>query len=115
MAPNDERYRTYLEAIKRRVCSVCLDRRDDGSCGLTHRTCAIEAHLPDLVEAVTKVESDRMDEYIAAIEAQVCSGCERKAGLACRFHEHGECALDTYLYLVVEAIEEVQGGGKPKS
>ncbi len=115
MDPKDERYRTYLEAIKRKVCSVCLDRRDDGICGLTHRTCAIEAHLPDIVEAVTKVESDRMDEYIAAIEAQVCSRCEKKAGLACRFQQHGECALDTYLYLVIEAIEEVRGSAGPRS
>ena len=113
MVPRDERYRMYMEAIGRRVCSVCLDRRDDGSCGLTHRTCAIEAHLPDLVEAVTRVESDRMDEYIAAVEAQVCGRCEKKAGLGCRFQELGECALDTYLYLVVEAIEEVRGRTRP--
>lgn len=30
----DETYQVYWDAIRRRVCSVCLDQADDGSCGL---------------------------------------------------------------------------------
>ncbi|HVQ31471.1 MAG TPA: hypothetical protein VMV21_17880 [Vicinamibacteria bacterium] len=115
MALKDDRHQLYMDAIKRKVCSVCLDRHDDGSCGLTHRTCAIEGHLPQIVDAITRIESGRMDEYIAAIEAQVCSRCENKAGLECRLQQSGECALDTYLYLVVEAIEEVDANAGPRS
>ena len=104
------RYDLFRDAIQKRVCSVCLDQRDDGSCGLSHRSCAIEAHLPRIVEAVAAIESDRMDEYVAAIEAEVCAHCEDGPGPVCRLRERGECALDTYLYLVVEAVEEVVKG-----
>ena len=103
-----ERYQAYLEAIQRRVCRVCLDQADDGSCGLTHRTCAVETHLPALVEALIAVQSDRMDEYVAAIEAQVCGPCsEHDPGGACRLRDRGECSLYSFLPLVVEAVEEV--------
>lgn len=107
----DERYQAYWDAIRRKVCSVCLDQADDGSCGLTKgRICGIEAHLPRVVEAILSIESDRMDEYVDAIRAQVCARCENQDATGyCRYREKGECALDTYLYLVVEAIEDVKG------
>jgi hypothetical protein len=107
-ADSTGRYQAFMEAIRQRVCAVCLDQRDDGACGLQGRTCAIEKHLPSVVAAVSAIESDRMDEYVQAIEAQVCAGCEEQAGHACALRKHGECALDTYLYLVVEAIQEVK-------
>jgi hypothetical protein len=108
MAEHDARYQQYLEAIRRKVCCVCLDRRDDGSCGLSQRTCAIESHLPRVVEAVLKVESNRMDEYVAVIETEVCGRCESSATERCGHREKGECALNTYLYLVVAAIQDVR-------
>lgn len=111
---NDEAYNTYKDAIRSRVCSVCLDQKDDGACGLGRRTCALEAHLPGIVEAVLAVESDRMADYESAIRALVCSDCglEDERG-RCRVRDRGECALDTYLYLVVEAVEQVRLGGAP--
>jgi hypothetical protein len=112
MSKLENRYELFRDAIRRRVCSTCLDQRDDGTCGLSHRTCAIEAHLPGIVEAIGAVHSDKMDDYIAAIEAQVCSQCENGPGTACVLRKQGECALDTYLYLVVEAVEEVVKGRK---
>lgn len=110
----DERYQAYREAIQRRVCGVCLDQADDGTCGLTHRVCALERHLPALVNALVAVRSDRMDEYVAAIEAQVCSQCpEQDACGQCRSRDDARCSLYSYLSLVVEAVEEVHGSLKP--
>lgn len=108
---NDEAYNTYRDAIRSRVCSVCLDQKDDGACGLDRRACALEAHLPAIVEAVLAVESDRMADYEGAVRALVCSDCglEDSHG-RCRVRDRGECALDTYLYLVVEAVEQVRQG-----
>lgn len=105
----EKRYQAYWEAIRRRVCAVCLDSRDDGSCGLGGgRTCAIEVHLPRLVEALLSVRSGRMDEYAAALDAEVCSRCrEQGANGRCRLRDGGECALSIYLPLVVDAIDEV--------
>ena len=106
----DERYQAYWDAIRRHVCGVCLDQADDGSCGLTRRVCALEKHLPALVNALVSVRSDRMDEYVAAIEAQVCSHCpDQDAQGQCRLRDAARCALHSYLSLVVEAVEEVHG------
>jgi hypothetical protein len=108
---HDEAYDTYKEAIRSRVCSVCLDQKDDGGCGLDGRACALEAHLPALVEAVLAVESDRMADYEGAVRALVCSDCGRENEHGrCRLRDLGECALDTYLYLVVDAVEQVRRG-----
>ena len=103
------RYRAYAEAIRRRVCMVCLDSADDGSCGLAKdRVCAIERHLPRLVETLVSIKSGRMDEYVAALESEICGKCrEQEADGRCRLRDHGECALAIYLPLVVDAIEEV--------
>jgi len=106
----EERYQAYWEAIRRRVCSVCLDNADDGSCGLGGKDCAIEVHLPRLVDTVLSVESGRMDEFVTAVESQICGQCtDQDAQGFCRLRQRGDCALSIYLPLVVEAIEEVQG------
>lgn len=98
----------YREAIRRRVCSVCLDSQDDGSCSLTGRVCALESHLPELVEALAAVQGPRIEDYEAAVRAAVCSRCESRDGRGvCRLRETAACALDAYLPLVLDAIEEV--------
>jgi hypothetical protein len=110
-ASDDARYQAYWEAIKRHVCSVCLDERRDGSCGLSGRVCAIERHLPGVVEAILHVSSDRMDEYVTAIESQICGKCsEQDPNGRCSLRNGGECSLYTYLPLIVDAIEESRTG-----
>jgi hypothetical protein len=107
----DDPYLAYLEEIQKKVCLVCLDRRDDGTCRLDQgRTCAVQAQLPRLVEAVRGVRSGRMDEYVSAVEAEVCSRCDARAESgACSFRDRGECGLWMYLALVVDAVESVDG------
>lgn len=101
----------YLEAIRAHVCRVCIDQKDDGTCGLARRTCPIESHLPRLVAALSRVDSPRMDEYEAAVRAEVCPGCAgQDATGACTFRDAAECALLTYLPLVLDAIESVRAG-----
>jgi hypothetical protein len=108
-AREDDRYAEYRDEIRRRVCSVCLDSRDDGSCGLSARTCAIDNHLPNLVKAVLETESPRLDEYVDALRQEVCSRCrEQKADGTCALRDRAECGLDAYLSLVVDAIEDVR-------
>jgi hypothetical protein len=102
------RYEAYWEAIQRHVCGICLDQADDGGCGLTRRVCALQAHLPRLVEVLSQVQSTRMDEYEAAVRAQICSGCdEQKEDGRCQLREQASCALYAYLPLVLEAVESV--------
>jgi hypothetical protein len=105
-------YRTYWKAIQERACAVCLDVADDGSCGLPHgRTCALGAQLPTIVETILHVKSERMGDYVTAIENVVCARCpETDARGRCGLRDEGACALYTYLPLVVDAIEEVKTG-----
>jgi hypothetical protein len=113
--PGDARYEAFLEAIQRRVCHVCLDQKDDGSCGLRGRACAIEKHLPDVVRVVTAIDSDHMDDYVAALESQVCGHCaQQDTSGHCGLREKGERALHSYLSLVVDAIQDVrEAEGRP--
>ena len=112
--PQSAEYLLYWNAIQRRVCAVCLDVADDGSCGLRReRTCALPDQLPTIVEAIVAVSSDHMDDYVTAIERAVCARCaEQDAGGRCDRRAAGNCGLYTYLPLVVDAIEEVKSGGE---
>ena len=108
--PNDATV-AYWNSIRARACAACLDAADNGSCGLRNRLCALAAQLPVIVKAIASVQSDRMDEYVQAIEDQVCRRChEQDAQERCHLRDRGECALYTYLPLVVDAIEEVRVG-----
>lgn len=106
----DDTHQAYRDAIRNRVCSVCLDQANDGTCGLGgSRLCAIQEHLPRLVATLSAIHSPRMDEYVAAVEAEICGRCSQQdAAGKCELRNRGECALYTYLSLVVEAVEEVQ-------
>lgn len=104
----DPRHEEYIAAIRSRVCAVCLDSRDDKTCGLTGRVCAIEGHLPRLLAALSSVESTHLVDYEAAIRAQVCSNCENQDEQGqCALRVDANCALDAYLSLVLDAVEEV--------
>lgn len=116
-AQPEDRYRYYRDAIRQRVCAVCLDGADDGSCGLSGSlACAIEEHLPSVVEVVRDVGRGHGSAHAAAIEARVCSRCSHRDAFGlCHLRRDGRCALVVYLPLIVEAIEEVdvRRGGRP--
>jgi hypothetical protein len=116
MSDPSAEYLLYWNAIQQRVCAVCLDAADDGSCGLPReRTCALPAQLPTIVEAIVAVRSDRMDDYVTAIERALCAHCaEQDASGRCGLRSAGSCGLYTYLPLVVDAIEEVKSGGEAR-
>jgi hypothetical protein len=103
------------DAIRRRVCAVCLDRRDDGSCGLdATRVCALEDHFARIVEAVTAADGRGLEECRQAIRERVCSECSLQDNEgSCRVQQRAECALDAYLPLVVDAIRELTAGPGP--
>ena len=108
MKAADARSQEYLDAIRKNVCAVCLDGRDDRSCGLSGRVCAIEAQLPRLVSALCSVSSSKLEDYEAALREQVCSACQQQdAAGRCELRDHGDCALDAYLLLVLDAVDEV--------
>lgn len=52
----------YIEAIRRDVCSVCLDRDPDGSCERRRQVrCALDAYLLPVVDAIEEATGKRFD------------------------------------------------------
>lgn len=98
-----------LEAIVRnRICGICSDRTVTGECGLEQPSdCALFRLFPQVAEAIQSVTSDDIHQYIEAIRQKVCSVCvDEAADGDCDKRKEVRCALDAYLLLVVDAIEE---------
>jgi hypothetical protein len=111
-----ERLDTIRAALRERVCGICFDRNDDGTCGLPEgRVCAIEGHLPEIVKAVEDVESVDLSPYVDSIRTQVCPNCSQDDHGNCAFRERFDCSVDNFLMLVVDAIEEVKKGNRKGS
>lgn len=101
-----------LEAIVRnRICKVCTDRTADNQCGLDQpSSCALFRLFPEVARAIQSVKSNDIRQYIDAIRQNVCSVCvEQAADGSCQSRQQVQCALDAYLLLVVDAIEEATG------
>jgi hypothetical protein len=101
-----------LESIVRnKICSVCTERTVDGKCGLAAPVeCALFRLFPEVAQAIQSVESDDIQQYLDAIRRNVCSVCADQAGDgSCETRQEVRCALDAYLLLVVDAIEEATG------
>jgi hypothetical protein len=101
-----------LEAIVRnRICKVCTSRTVNGDCGLEEpSSCALFRLFPQVAQAIQSVQSDDIHQYIDAIRARVCSVCKDQAeDQSCETRQQVQCALDAYLLLVVDAIEEATG------
>jgi len=107
-----ERSSAELEALVRnRICGVCTERTADGQCGLDDpSSCALFRLLPRVVRAIQSVDSPHIQPYIDAIRRDVCSVCgDQRADGTCEARQEVRCALDAYLMLVVDAIEDVTG------
>lgn len=101
-----------IEAIVRnKICKVCTSRTVDGACGLEDPSgCALFRLFPQVAQAINSVSSDNIHDYIEAIRRQVCSICAgQDASGRCDTRQQVQCALDAYLLLVVDAIEEATG------
>ena len=97
-----------MEAIRKKVCGVCLNRVSSGLCEITKEdTCAIERFLPEIIETATSVNSDKIDDYVSALRASVCRACRPNGEIECSVRDSEECILDRYFVLIIEAVEEV--------
>jgi hypothetical protein len=107
-----ERSLAELESIVRnRVCHVCTERTPTGECGLENpSTCSLFQLFPQVAKAIQSVNSDDIQPYIDAIRGNVCSAClDQQPDGFCQTRQQVRCALDAYLLLVVDAIEEATG------
>jgi hypothetical protein len=101
-----------LESIVRnKICKVCTERNVEGQCGLEEpSSCALFRLFPQVAKAIQSVKSDDIQQYLDAIRRNVCSVCSEQASDgSCETRQEVRCALDAYLLLVVDAIEEATG------
>jgi hypothetical protein len=102
--------RDYIDAINRHVCPVCVDavyseNNEFVRCGLPpHVMCPLIRYLPKVVEVLRSVDSPRIADYIHIVRQEVCSTCENSHDGLCTLRLKGECALDSYLPLVLDEI-----------
>jgi hypothetical protein len=111
-AHGEDRYAAYRDALRRRVCAVCLDGAENGSCGLGEGPrCPVEEHLATLVDLVIELRARRDTRFTAAVVSRMCSRCPRiEASGSCSSRDDGRCALSVFLPLILEALDEVEHG-----
>jgi len=99
----------YLEMIQQRVCAKCIDTDEKGNC-LLHddEICAVEEFLPEIVQAIQRVQSDKVEDYVLELRNLVCSQCKHQSeDGTCVVRNNLDCGLDRYFPLIIEAVEQV--------
>ena len=99
----------YREAILRKVCEHCVDLGENGHCTLKgDRQCGVEIYLDKILDVVHSVHSDKLENYVEELRKHVCSECKNQLPDGnCQLRAAGNCGLDRFFEIVVEAIEEV--------
>ena len=96
----------YLQAIKEKVCSHCIERGPNGECRISSdKVCTIESNYERIVSAVLSASSDRYEDYIGALRRNVCQDCGYGSPTSCDDRDHVECPLDRYYPMIVDAVE----------
>lgn len=92
----------YLQEIREKVCSHCIDRPPGGPpCAALGKRCGIELNLPALISAVHHRQGPSMEDYMLSFREDVCENCVIRPTNWC------PCPLEYLLFLAVEAIETV--------
>ncbi len=110
-APMERSLKELESIIRGQICKVCAERQADGTCGLEDPSrCALFHLFPQVVSAIQNTHSDDIRDYVRAIRENVCAVCEGQAADgSCEARAQVRCALDAYLLLIVDAIEEATG------
>lgn len=99
----------YRQALKDRICSICKKFGYDDVCGVgAEGECPFDVHLTRLLDAVLSTpRSDNVADYLPAIREKVCDCCpnQNERG-SCKSRNHAYCGLDSFIVLVVQAIED---------
>ncbi len=109
----------YKEEMREAICRVCVSFiNDDGKPGrCVHENsgnCALFAHLGEVVDVVSGVQSGSIGPYADVLRQKVCAKCETQDEQGfCRLRDNHDpvpdwCVLDSYFNLVVGAVERVQ-------
>ena len=109
----------YKEEMREAICRVCVSfTNDEGNPGrCIHENsgkCGLFAHLVEVVDVVSGVQSESIAPYADLLRQKVCAKCENQDAQGfCRLRDNHDpvpdwCVLDSYFNLVVGAVERVQ-------
>lgn len=102
-----------LELIRKRlhdrICKVCSDFGYNGKCYSQDPVgCVLNRLLPEIVEAILKIDSLYLKDYLDSVRGRVCKQCTNQDDDGhCDVRDKANCGLDSYLALVVDVVEEV--------
>ena len=107
----------YWNRISERICRKCIDGDRRGNCRLpAGEACALQKFLPEIVFAVANAQEPTYESTVQTLRRNVCILCDwQDAKGECRKRDTIECALDRYLPLVCDVIDEVRYTIDPKS
>lgn len=93
--------------LRERLCPSCVRYTSQHTCSLPPtRSCALFANLPAIVEIVRKTHSSSIGPYIDAVRDTVCATCHYEDDHGgCPLRDDLDCALNTYLPIIVEEVE----------
>jgi len=100
----------YWQAIQRHVCSRCDDGDGTGGCTLNGGSrCSLRTYFPEILQVVNSMYSHSLAPYEELLRNRVCGLCFHQSSSGeCTLRTEGTCALDHFLPLVVQVIEETQ-------
>ena len=100
----------YLDAIRKNVCSICVDSDENGECRLTEKElCAVESYLKEIIELAENMTDEYYDKYYENLREKICANCRAKSADGnCYLRDDANCALDRYFPLVVETVRKVR-------
>src|SRR5262245_17674598 len=92
----------YMQEIRKQVCTKCVDRPAGGPpCAPLGKTCGVELHLAEVVNAVHQIHSPMLGPYLDHNRSTICDHCLSRHGYDC------PCAMDYLAALLVAAVETV--------
>ena len=94
------------ERLRDRICPKCVRYTSDHRCSLPrNQRCPLFAHLAELGAIVEQTHCLSISPYIDKVRCRICSRClEDKEG-NCALRDGLDCAMDTYLPMIVDEIE----------
>jgi hypothetical protein len=99
---NAEELVEYLDEIRHRVCTRCIERPAGGPpCLPLGKRCGVELHLPELIRCVHESEGPLIERYLEHNRDAICRTCPDL------HHDNCRCPMDYLVGLIVEAVETV--------
>jgi hypothetical protein len=92
----------YLDEVRWQACSRCVERPPGGPpCLPCGKECGVEAHLPELIDAIHAPKDGRTQPYLSEILGQVCDHCTLLGSRSC------PCPMASLALLIVRAVAAV--------